>query len=749
MALRPRSPLLKPVVVLRTEPIEQKPPSGGKKERHIVKSRLENQRKKLAEQVKAISASSSEDRFYGDKVLLNIEMYVDSLSVTMSPHDLLGGGDKSVLTRALAAGYLAEVSRENLAQIYVRLTSGRSIPVRCDISRVKSIKMLDASFVLRGRSLDELWSSALDMDGGKGFHVWLAPFHDDQARSQLLKKLAALVEQHILIGVPTTLSNVGQSAIVADRPVSGRTNSLSILERYYTVQGRGYAVIRVPTFDALRILVSSVTSFRMDPVQRIGATSPGEGAEPVPSLPASIALEPIVGIVDGGCNARRYDAAEAWRERAYVRDGDADHKHGNQVTSLVVHGHEWNNNLPLPELYCRFGVAQAVPRSDVYPPPSPDGLPQYIEEAIIRHPDTRVWNLSWNEAFAADSVFVSALGHELRDIARRRNILFVISAGNAPNTHGSCIAPPADCEAALVVGGRQFDLLSKPTKKCPISLGGYGPELRLVPHVSSFSPLRLLGGVVEAGTSFPTGLISSLAAHTFANLREPTPDLVKALIIDQCDQPKYDRGIGWGTPSSRFLPWNCPPGTVRMIFKKQLRAGWRYYWQEIPIPPTLRRGNKICGRVSLTVIHQPICVTEGGPSYISTRIGCAIQYPNRRGQFQRLVGMKENDDTGESQARSTEYKWQPTYKVAREFTKNGGITSSGSSFRLYARLFGRNMSQFGYLTNDQIPPLETVFIVSFSDGSDSDAIYDSTIDAFGQQVESAVLNQELDIDIDL
>jgi len=42
----------------------------------------------------------------------------------------------------------------------------------------------------------------------------------------------------------------------------------------------------------------------------------------------------------------------------------------------------------------------------------------------------------------------------------------------------------------------------------------------------------MLGGVTKPGSSYATPLVSSLAAHAFAALRDPTPDLVKALCIN-------------------------------------------------------------------------------------------------------------------------------------------------------------------------------------------------------------------------
>src|ERR1700730_5181041 len=292
---------------------------------------------------------------------------------------------------------------------------------------------------------------------------------------------------------------------------------------------------------------------------------------------------------------------------------------------------------------------------------------------------------------------------------------------------GDRIAPPADCEAALVVGGRQFDLTGKPTAACPQSLPGYGPEFQLVPHVASYSPLRILGGIISLGTSFPTGLLSGLAAHTFDNLRDPTPDLVRALIINRSDLMSFDKHLGWGTPCNENMLWNCAPGSVTLAFRAMLRPGALYYWNEIPIPRELIKGQELHGWVSLTTIHKPLCNEEGGPSYFATRVGAAIQYPNNKGKFDRLLGSKELEDTAEMKAR-LEGKWQPLRCDRRSFR---GIGFNGSSFRVYARLYTRNIQQFGFRINNDIPPIETVFVVTFSDGSDSPQIFNSMVISLG------------------
>jgi hypothetical protein len=70
----------------------------------------------------------------------------------------------------------------------------------------------------------------------------------------------------------------------------------------------------------------------------------------------------------------------------------------------------------------------------------------------------------------------------------------------------------------------------------------------LKPDVSWFSELRMIGGVIAAAGSYPTALVSSVAAHAFSNLREPKSDLVKALLINSAERGEHDAKVGWGTP---------------------------------------------------------------------------------------------------------------------------------------------------------------------------------------------------------
>lgn len=134
----------------------------------------------------------------------------------------------------------------------------------------------------------------------------------------------------------------------------------------------------------------------------------------------------------------------------------------------------------------------------------------------------------------------------------------------------------------------------------------------LKPDISHFSHVRALGGAVIAGSSFATALVSPLAAHTMDHLRQPDPDLVRALLIHRADGDGFDTATGFGTPDAAYLPWECRPGTVTLQWKASLRDRASYYW-ELPIPPA-------CSRAAG-------CAARGASPLFSTRTRWLMNLP--------------------------------------------------------------------------------------------------------------------------
>jgi hypothetical protein len=438
-------------------------------------------------------------------------------------------------------------------------------------------------------------------------------------------------------------------------------------------------------------------------------------------------------------------SAEAWRVPPLVSNAQADRRHGNAINSLVIQGHAWNRNRVLPDLDCRVGTVQAVPHEQANRHFDEAELIDYLAAAMRAHPETKVWNISANQEISReDAEEVSVLGFELNELARAANVLPIVSIGNVRRDPLAPPNPPADCNAALVVGGRQANGQGEPANACGQCLAGPGPEGMLKPDVSWFSQLRMIGGVVATGSSYPTALMSSLAAHTYANLKDPSPDLVKALLLSTCELEGHHANLGWGTPYHGSLPWTCKPGSVTLAWRAQLNAGSNYYWNDIPIPPELVVRGKLSGRASLTAILNPLVSPFGGANYFASRLQVSLQYPDGDG-WKSLLGSMEESTLTENAARDELMKWQPVRRHVRDFTKRGGLKFDGSSMRLYARVFTRDLYQYRWTHHSSAGPQDVAFVLTLSGLDGSPSIYDSMVQRLGNFVESAVLNQDIDV----
>lgn len=305
--------------------------------------------------------------------------------------------------------------------------------------------------------------------------------------------------------------------------------------------------------------------------------------------------------------------------------------------------------------------------------------------------------------------------------------------------------PPADCEAALVVGGRVADESGNPGQACPYCLPGPGPDGMLKPDLSWFSELQVIGNETACGSSFATPLVSVLAAHTFANLKEPTPDLVRALLINTAEQETHTSGIGWGTPYDGTLPWHCKLGTVTLVWKASLKPGAAYYWNEIPIPSELIREGKLWGEASLTGILTPLISPFGGPNYFATRLETSLQYQDRHGRWNSLLGSMNESSIPENEARRRNAKWHPIRRMRRDFSTGTGLGFTGSNLRLYGRVFARDLYQFGLRDHSELDSQEAVFVLTLVSGDKTPSIYNTTVQELGNFVESAVIEHEIEV----
>ncbi|WP_165842793.1 S8 family serine peptidase [Phenylobacterium deserti] len=661
-------------------------------------------------------------------------MFEDSLAPSHTPNDLFSADVGCRFVAPLGDGYLIEAEERAFSFLAARAASSDRVTHMSDISRVESVSALGRDDVLRGRSLEELWERGLECDGGRLFTTWLMPYASEQARE-------ALIQQFIALAGTTTLT------LPSERPeptgAIAQTAAARAIREYRASAGVGRSLVRLQSPEDLRRIVASGTVFRMDPVRPV--TLSEAPASPANENVVPRGVGPIVACIDGGMTNPAYAVAEAWRVTPLVSDGDADTAHGNAITSLVTHAAALNPSLQLPEIECRFGVAQAVPHPGAAGVYLPDDLFDLLTRISTSQRETRVWNLSFNLAdHDDDPEHVSDFGHQISRIARIAGVLPVVSIGNRRGTARSLL-PPGDAEAALTVGGRVADA-GAPGAPCSACCSGPGPDGMLKPEVSWFSPVAVAGGDRVVGSSYATALVSGLAAHTFERLKEPTPDLVKALLISKAERPEHDPSIGWGTPFRGAAPWECDRGTVTLAWNAALEPGFDYYWRDIPIPSEMIDDDgRLVGGASLTAVLEPITSPFAGPNYFSTRVEVALQHLNHNDKWGNLLGTMRESTLDEETARSDLKKWNPIRHHRKDSFRVGASTQP--RLRVRARLYTRNLFQPGHPTRGGIPPQRVAFVLTLRTKHGDDGVYNSMVQDLGAFVDSAVIEQNIEIQI--
>lgn len=745
------SPALNPVLKLSLEPIPDNIEARGKSEDTTKKERFERQQNKLEWDIRGIEEGINGEIIHGgDRLLLHIRMFSDSLAPTHKPHDVLPPTLDCRFVAPMFDGYLVEVCSTKLSDLADLIAQARRWPIRSDISRVQGIATFGAQNVLGNNSVEGLWDRAIEGSGGRLFTTWLRPYIDDLAREDVL------VEFERLESGGTILSLAGPSA----RPLETGTDLVRspdlstgsvarALRSYRRTNGVGRATVAVSDLNALRQLVASGSVFRLDAAKPLRLEASDVGASDISDV--NLPDRPVVAVVDGGFDDPSYQHVEAWSEPSIVADSIADRAHGNAVSSLVANAQGLNPNHELPGYGCKFGTVQAVPKQGTNAVLLEDDLIDALTHMSIRHRDVKVWNLSFNYEEADETEFVSSLGHDISSLARLNGCLPVISVGNVKEGRRSLL-PPADCEAALTVGGRETTKKGRVGNHCPNCCEGPGPQGMLKPEVSGHSTLKVANGQTMVGSSFPTALYSSLAAHGFEKLRGATPDLVKALLINRANERTHQRGVGWGTPSTDIAPWECPPGVVTLLWTGELQSKFNYHWDNIPIPDGMLVDGKIKGGGALTAVLQPLVSPFGMANYFSSRIEVALQHrvwkrtPDGMVEsWNNLLGNMKESTLKEADARSELAKWNPVRHHKKEIQ---GITTSGTDLRVRARVYTRDLYQPTLPPADNVPPQKVALVLSLTSPEKTSSAYDSVIRQLGAYVESAVVQQDISVEGD-
>jgi hypothetical protein len=119
--------------------------------------------------------------------------------------------------------------------------------------------------------------------------------------------------------------------------------------------------------------------------------------------------------------------------------------------------------------------------------------------------------------------------------------------------------------------------------------------------------------------------------------------------------------------------------------------------------------------------------------------------PAKRGaaKFHNLLGSLDTDKITEEEARAIDHKWSPVRHHKNDFQS---VSFDGDMLRIYARVYARDLYFYGYTDADEVPELETVFVLSLGTGDEDDDVYNELRDQLGAFVETAVIETDIDID---
>lgn len=731
-----KNPALRLLVSAKTSKSE----SGGSSELNEIRaSRLLSYKERLLSQLNDLINRYDQLPTHAGKIILWLRLHDDAAAPSHTPINLLSTVDCTKLA-PWRGGYLIETSLVGLKKLQERVQTAPKV-VQADISNVISVESFPEALAKEFKKRqEEIETIDKDQDGYIWFLVALAPYKDTNSKKEVEENFLKLASSRRLLAAPEEIS----TELTTIDPASGTLSQVLSFRESDSEPKRMVLGVKVP--EDLEKLLLNGSIGRWETISQPVGVSPGTGQEPDKTLP-DIDDAPIVGVVDGGYHRNFYQYAIAWDSEKLVSDFEADRQHGNVITALVVDADGWSSNLDIPHLPCRVGVVQAVPARNkrVSPPLTPNRIARHLAQAMADHPDTFVWNFSANIDREVHPFDVSELAHALRKVARHFNRLIVISSGNKVGKNAEKIAPPADCDSALVVAGRGHDLFGKidPDALCPVSRNGFGPDVMFKPDLSWFSRHRIPGGSDETGSSFAAPLVSRLAAHCAANLNNPTPDLVKGLLLNVADLPagKFCLHRGYGSPVRIPEPWNCPENSVILSWQANMTASTEYLWSNIAIPPSMRNKNgKFAGRLRLIALIDPT-IQRLGDEYFSCRVATSIGWRDTETKkWKRLLGV-DKPETYEHEARKDEQKWQPVQFFDKEFTRTS-VDVDQLSVR--AQIYWRH--KFMYAPEIlQLRKHPVNFVLSFEAKDSGADTYNQFVQLMGTNIEN--LTTEINIEV--
>lgn len=393
--------------------------------------------------------------------------------------------------------------------------------------------------------------------------------------------------------------------------------------------------------------------------------------------------EPWVGVIDTPFNEEVYFSA--WVDATMTVPEEAvrkqDYMHGTCVTSIIVDGPSLN---PMMNDGCgRFRVRHVgVATGGKF---SSFSVIRDIEQAVIRHPEIKVWNLSLGSTLEIPKDFISPEASALDRIQSDYDVLFVVSGTNdSENSWEKRIGAPADSINSLVVNAIRFD-------GTPCSYTRRGPVLSFFgkPDVCYYGgdydqPIQACWEPKKhrmvQGTSFSAPWITRKLAYLI-QVVGLSREVAKALVIDSA--------CGWGpADDSARKGYGIVPMHIKDILTTQddeikfILTGtsemFDTYSYNIPVPMDK---NVHPYKTKATLCYFPHCERNQGVDYTSTEL--AISFGRIKDDGIKPIDNNAQDVpdsiTYEEDARKYYRKWDNVKHIAEELTPRSRVQKSYDS----------------------------------------------------------------------
>jgi len=361
---------------------------------------------------------------------------------------------------------------------------------------------------------------------------------------------------------------------------------------------------------------------------------------------------PTVGVLDTGIAPIGH--LSPWlneEEHTNYPEEYVDRSHGTAVASIIMYSDELNGTNITSTPGVNLFSALVYPKEPIYP----EDLIDNIRDAIVRHPEIKIWNMSLGEGEQCDIDNFSEFGMALDNIQDENNVLIIKSAGNCYNFEKGLpkqrISKSADSIRALTIGSiaqkqEEYDY-SEPNMPSPFTRVGPGPANIVKPELVFYGGnagmhdgKRVEHGVRtfnlddedlrHAGTSFSTPVVSRIVADLAFLLQEEfDPLLLRALTIHYAKYPvgiqmKMDEKVGqmgFGVPIKAHDILYNSPDEITLILRDSLERGSFIEMFNFPYPTSMIDENGFFrGQIILTLVNKNLVDDKQAGEYCQSNI---------------------------------------------------------------------------------------------------------------------------------